>query len=227
MKISQCVKNVNLNSEDKTVSVFTSDVDIVSSSVGSEVNSTHTQGAIISDPDMNHYVELASAQSVSNQLGSSGLKFPVDDDMFAPDNRPFAQSSFPIFNIKEEQTVRLLATDGDYRNGLDNVQKDEVMRTLSTQLLEAKGLLTISRKLVKLKRVCECRGVDLNAFHDLWRSVDKRLTFLNVKSEESFSYGDEKTYFPAGGLSGNSLSKIVFELTLSDTGGGATLARTD
>ena len=132
MKISQCVKNVNLNSEDKTGSVFTSDVDIVSSSVRSKVNSTYTQGAIICDSDMKHDVELASTQSVSNQLESSGLKFPGDDDMFAPDNRPFAQSSFPIFNIKEEQTVRLLATNGDYRNGLENVQKDEVMRTLST-----------------------------------------------------------------------------------------------
>jgi hypothetical protein len=46
--------------------------------------------------------------------------------------------------------------------------------------------LMISRKLVKLKRVCECRGVDLNAFHDLWRSVDKRLTFLMLKVRNLF-----------------------------------------
>ena len=31
---------------------------------------------------MKHDVELASTQSFSNQLESSGLKFPVDDDMF-------------------------------------------------------------------------------------------------------------------------------------------------
>jgi hypothetical protein len=193
-------------------------VDIVSSSVGSKVNSTYTQGTSICDSAVKHDIKLASTQSVSNQSELSGLEYSSDDDMYAPDSRPSAQASYPVFNVKEEPTVKLLATNSDYRNGLENVQKDEVMKTLATQLLEVKGLLMISGKLVKLKRVCELRGIDLNAFWGLWRSVNERLTFLNVKSEESYSCGDEETYFPVGELSGDSLAKIILALnTFEDT----------
>jgi hypothetical protein len=221
LKISQYVNNVNLNSESKAVSVSTLNVNIVSSAVGSKVNSTFTQSVSICDPAIKHDIKLASTQSVSNQSEHSGMEYASDDDMYAPDSGPLAQASYPVFNVKEEPTVKLLATNSDYRNGLEHDQKDEVMMTLAIQLLEVKGLLRISGKLIKLKKDCELRGIEMNAFWDLWHSVNKRLTYLNVKSEKSSFGEDEETFFPIGELTGDSLAKIVsalntFEKTISE-----------
>ena len=228
LKISQYTNNVNSNSESKAVSVSTLNVNIASSAVGSEVNSTFTQSVSICDPAIEHDIKLASTQSVSNQSEHSGMEvrsveveYASDDELYAPDSGSSAQASYPVFNVKEEPTVKLLATNSDYRNGLDHGQKDEVMMTLAMQLLEVKGLLRISGKLIKLKRDCELRGVEMDAFWDLWHSVNKRLTYLNVKSEESSFDGDVETFFPIGELTGDNVVRIVsalntFQKTISE-----------
>ena len=170
-----------------TGSLIVKDVVLVSNVESKSVN---TQDGYMSDcEDL-----LADSETETDGI-NYGPTIQTEDSVF-------------IFDVKQKSSVLKIYSDKSYRDLLTFENKDEVLLSLSKEVLEQRTLMDIGRKLNILRKKCEGRRIDMAFLWSLQEAFNQKLGGYIVKTEDSGSIDSLMTHFPVGSLNASNLEKI-------------------